>query len=304
MKDFLFNILGAPIRGLYSLIGDYALAMLVFLISIRIVCIIFDYYMTSQSMRMKIAAPFMAKLKQKFLGKDSDKFMNASMEVLKTTGASHMGKFVPFFFEYPILVFIGYVIYHPISVLFPAFKSSIPVLSEIASKYETSGFQEFNIINAIKTHPEAFDKDVLSIGYLNTKIFSAIDLTKPASFKSFGFIVPLLIIGFYIFNIIKLLIPVFKREKTLKSVGLMLGVYVFVAIILSTTIFSQPQMLYLYLMIFLIIGAFSSKIIDSYIFRTKKQWIKEKNEQCKEILKKYEVEESVSALKEESDNNG
>ena len=84
--NVIITILGAPLRLLYSIIPNYAACLLLYLLIVRLLYIVFDYFRANQKVKVMLAKPFVAKIKDKFLGREGHAFEDATMEIFKTTG--------------------------------------------------------------------------------------------------------------------------------------------------------------------------------------------------------------------------
>lgn len=266
----------------------------------RLFTLIFDYGRGIQQTRTLLAKPYLFKIKEKFLGREGDSFANATMEIFKATKYNYFAGTILFFIEYPIIIGVFFTLYHPISILFPTLRNFIPEMSEIASGVVTGGVEEINIIRAIRISPELFaDFDISGIVSLKSSIFG-MDVLDMAKVGDITMILPILAAIYYIYVIVRTIIPVIKKDKKLKDVVVMLALYIIIGCSIIASSFSLPLVFYCYLMIYIPIGMVATKVINKILIKTKKPWVKEKNKVCQEILKKYGIEEYVSALKEEN----
>ena len=78
----------------------------------------------------------------------------------------------------------------------------------------------------------------------------------------------------------------------------MIALYIIVGASITASAFSLPLVFYIYLFIFIVIGSISGKIIDSIVSKRRKEWVIKTNRKCQEILKKYGIEEYVTAIPE------
>lgn len=298
LMNVIITILGAPLRLLYSIIPNYAACLLLYLLIVRLLYIVFDYFRANQKVKVMLAKPFVAKIKDKFLGREGHAFEDATMEIFKTTGSNYFSTALPILFEYPVIIGLFFTVYHPISSLFPAMMKHIPAMETVAERICTSTFSEINIIRAVQYSPEAFTGfNISGIQNIHSSILG-VNLFDTAKWTNITVALPILTMVYYLFVIIKMLVPVFKKEKKLRSVAPVLALYILVAFSICCCAFSMPLIFYCYLFIFLVIGSLANKIIDRIVYKRKKDWVKSKNRECQEILKKYGVEEYVSAIPE------
>lgn len=301
IMGFIYYLLGAPLRGLNSVINNYAICMIIYLLLFRILYIFFDYFMACQKVRVLTAKPFLFKIKEKFLGREGNNFEDATLEIFKATGSNYFSTVIPILFEYPVIFGLFFTLYHPISVLFPSLRNVIPAMEDAAEKIVSGSFGEINIINAVKSSPEAFSGfDISGILKIQSS-FWAFDIFKTASLKDITVVLPMLTVAFYLFSIIKLLIPVFKKEKKLRSVAFMLALYIIIGASITASAFSLPLVFYLYLFTFIVVGSISHKIIDAIVSKKRKDWVISTNKKCQDILRKYEIEDYVSAIPEKGE---
>lgn len=263
--------------------------------------LLFDYNRGISQTRKLLAKPFLFKIKEKFLGREGENFEKASMEVFKATKYNYLTTSLPFIVEYPVILGLFFTLYHPISILFPELRSSLPALSEIASGITNNRFSEIGIIKAVRQSPEAFGNfDISGIINMRSSIFG-IDILHTAKMGDITMALPIITVLYYLFIIVKLLIPVFKKQKKLRNIALQLALYIFVGISIAASSFSLPLVFYCYLVIFIILSSITNRLINKFIIKTKKTWVVEQNAVCQEILKKYGITEYVSALKDDKE---
>lgn len=263
--------------------------------------LLFDYNRGISQTRKLLAKPFLFKIKEKFLGREGENFEKASMEVFKATKYNYLTTSLPFIVEYPVILGLFFTLYHPISILFPELRSSLPALSEIASGITNNRFSEIGIIEAVRQSPEAFGNfDISGIINMRSSIFG-IDILHTAKMGNITMALPIITVLYYLFIIVKLLIPVFKKQKKLRNIALQLALYIFVGISIAASSFSLPLVFYCYLVIFIILSSITNRLINKFIIKTKKPWVVEQNAVCQEILKKYGITEYVSALKDDKE---
>ena len=262
--------------------------------------VIFDYTRTLQKAKSLLAKPYLFKIKEKFLGREGSNFENATMEIFKATGSNYFSTALPVLIEYPIIIGLFFSLYHPISVLFPSLRASIPAMSEISAGIAKGPFEEINIIMALRKSPASFSEFSISKLQAMNSSFFGIDILKTAEWGNITMILPLIAIAYYLFVIVKLLIPVFKKEKKLREIAIFLALYIIVGCSITASAFSLPLVFYCYLLVFIPISSISNKVVNNIVVKTKKPWVEKQNKVCQEILKKYGIEEYVSALKEDT----
>ena len=242
--------------------------------------------------------PFSSKIKEKFLGKDGEKFQNASLEVFKVTKTSYLGRIVPMITYIIAISFIYYVISHPISLIFPQYIDIMPQLQEVANTVEGAGIQEFGIINALRINPGAFSgisADLTPIVQFNTS-WLGIDIMLPVNLKSFGVILPILITAYFLYVIAKMVIPVIKKKVELSKIGFKLALFIFCAFLSIGSTFTSSIIIHIYFLIVLGFGLFTNPFFNKLLTKKMKPWIIETNGKCQEILKKYGIEDEVTAV--------
>lgn len=304
MKDFINSVFAKPLLWLTEWTGDYALSVLFYLLLARLCFLIFDYTKTTAKLRTSLAKPFVFKIKEKYLGKDSEKFEKATLEVFNVTKTSQFTKAAPILIEYPMMIAMFYVLYHPVSVLFPALRDKIPELSKLANAIRPGVTDEINIMNAVRLHPDAFVEkgfDITAIQGVNTSLFGKVDLFSSAALNDLSIILPIALLAYFAYGLFRMLLPVFQKKQPFKSVALMFGIYAFISLSLVVSAFKLPLIFYLYFIIFLGIGIPVNKIMDTMVAKKKKEWVIHANRECQDILKKYEIEEYVSAIPEKEE---
>lgn len=261
---------------------------------------LFDYLRGVNQIKALLAKPFLFKVKEKFLGREGDNFQNATLEIFKATGYNYFSSSIPLFIEYPVILGLFFTLYHPISILFPDLRASLPILSETALGITTKGFEELNIIEAVRQSPESFAGfNISGIIDMKSSIFG-IDILHTAKMGNITMILPIIAIAYYLYAAIKLLLPVFKKQKKIRDVAVVLSLYIIVGCSITVSAFSLPLVFYCYLIVFITISNITNRMINKYIIKTKEPWVKKQNSVCQEILKKYGITEYVSAIKKNS----
>ena len=300
---FISDIVGKPLEWINSLTGNFALSVVLFLVLCKFLLSFLTYFKSTKVVRTQLAKPFLFKIKEKFLGKDNEKFQNGSLKIFSLTKTSQFSTtwptIVELFFLFPILT----VLYNPITYVFKGLSGQIDVLYDKASKIVSAGLsKEIDIINAIRTNPTAFsDVDTTPILDMNTNIFG-FDIFKPADIGGLSVVLPILMIVFFLYRTIKLIVPVLRKKVKLRKVVLPLSLNIIICSSMSVAAFTLPMIFYLYFVVFTIVGLIGEKVINAIIMKRYKDWVKETNTKCQEVLRDLGVEEKVSAiLEKESD---
>ena len=292
------QLLGTPLVSLYGAIGNFTVAIILYLLIMRVIMVVVDYFTIKSTIHSRLSSPFSKKIKEKFIGKDGEKFTNASMELFKLTKTSYLGRIVPYIIYIPYIALIFNLINSPISLFFPQYSTYLPQMQEIALTVNSGYMQEFGIIRALRENPSAFTSlgvDIAPLQNFNTGIFG-LDVIEPVKLNSLGVILPILIAAYYIYKIVKLLIPVVKKQVSLSKVGFSLGLNIFLGFSIAGTAFTMNAVYHLYFIIFFGLGLFVHWIINKMLTKIMKPWIIETNTKCQELLKKYGIEDSVSAV--------
>lgn len=302
---FISDIVGKPLEWINSLTGNFALSVVLFLVLCKFMLSFLTYFKSTKVVRTQLAKPFLFKIKEKFLGKDNEKFQNGSLKIFSITKTSQFSTtwptIVELFFLFPILT----VLYNPITYVFKGLSGQIDVLYEKAANIVSAGLsKEIDIINAIRTNPTTFaDVDIEPILNMNTNIFG-FDVFKPADINGSSIILPILMVLFFIYRTIKLVVPVLRKKVRLRRVVLPLSLNIIICSSMSVAALTLPMIFYLYFVVFAIVGLIGEKVINTIIMKKYKNWVKEANAKCQEVLLDLGVEEKVSAIveKEEHEN--
>ena len=295
MDYFIYTVLAWPLVALTKATGDYALSLLLFLVALRITFSLFDYMRTKSMIRSKLARPYVAKIKDKFLGKDAKSFENATLEVFKVTKTSQWSKFVPYLIEYPLILLVYRMIVHPVQVFFPNMVSHLDTMCETGG---ISGvFSEMSLIHKIQESPSLFSGfDTTGIDAFNTKLFGVIDLYQPAAWGNISLVFPVLIMAFFVFKTVQVLLPAIQGKKTFKEVGIGAGLMFVFGCLISSSVFVSPVFTYVYLLVFLVVGGISMWFWDRIMAKRMKDWLVRTDAECKTILQSYGVEDMVEVL--------
>lgn len=297
MSKFIGLFLGKLLSYFNSWTGNFVLSLVLFLVVFKIFMSILDYIKANNAAKVQVANPFLSKVKEKYLGKDNDIFQKASFEIIDAT---HVNKFtvplITFFIEFPVIFGMFFVLYNPISVLFGVNTFDINGLWNVAKEIVPVGIsKEMDIVNAIHVNPGAFKEfSVADIASINSGFFD-INLFEPAKTNTVSVIFPVLIICLQLFYIVKIIVQILRKKTTLKKQSVPLALYVLAGLVMSTAAFGLPMIFYLYFIIFTTIGFVSDGLIK-FIMKKKVPMAKENNKICQEILKKYNIEDYVTAF--------
>ena len=87
----------------------------------------------------------------------------------------------------------------------------IPAMEAVAERICTSTFSEINIIRAVQYSPEAFTGfNISGIQNIHSSILG-VNLFDTAKWTNITVALPILTMVYYLFVIIKMLVPVFKK---------------------------------------------------------------------------------------------
>ena len=187
--DFLTNILGYVMRGCYSLIGSYGLAIIVFTLLTKALLFPLSILTQKNSIKMVNMQPRLDELKIKYID-DKDKFTDAQVALYKEYKYNPFLDMVPLLLQISIVLGLVGVVYRPLSYVMSVGSETVDKLNNwlVNTLGVTDAGSTFQITIAEKLKAGfAPPADVASseinsiIGFDMT--FFGIDLGKAPSFK-------------------------------------------------------------------------------------------------------------------------
>ncbi len=198
--DFLTEILGYVMRGCYSLIGSYGIAIIVFTLLTKVLLFPLSLLTQRNAIRMVNLQPRLDELKIKYID-DKDKFTDAQVALYKEYKYNPFLDTVPLLLQIPIVLGLVGVIYRPLSYVLSIGSETVDKLNSwlvntvgIADAGSTYQITIAEKLKAGIAPPDTVGgSDISSIlGFDMT--FLGIDLGKVPSFKGdyYLLLIPLL----------------------------------------------------------------------------------------------------------------
>lgn len=187
--DFLTHILGYVMRGCYSLIGSYGLAIIVFTLLTKVILFPLSIMTQKNSIRMVNLQPRLDELKIKYID-DKDKYTDAQVALYKEYKYNPFLDMLPLLLQIPIVLGLVGVVYRPLSYVMSVGSETVDKLNSwlvnVLGVADAGSTYQITIAEKLKagfTAPaDVSGGDVNSIlGFDMT--FLGIDLGKTPSFK-------------------------------------------------------------------------------------------------------------------------
>ena len=235
MFDFITEIFSVPMRLFYSWTGNYAIALLLFAVLVKIVLLPFSIKQQKNFQKQASLAPQEAALRKKYKGRNDQptqqKMQQELMDLYQKEGYNPMGGCLPMLVQLPIIMLLYSVVTKPlrwlcdistetVSAVFFRIKElflsgalgaeNLPqsLYNKLSSAKDLAalgeaGVSQIDMISAIKAVPEQF-ADLISVDVLpNFNAFGTFgDLSQTPSFSPFNWmvIIPVLIFAAQFFG--------------------------------------------------------------------------------------------------------
>lgn len=186
MSKILGYPLGFIMYGIYLLVKDYGLALIIFTVLVKL--LLFPIYFKQQKgmVKQQALAPQLEKLKKRYAN-NQQKFQEEQMKLYSEAGINPMASCLPLLIQLPIIYGILDVVYRPLTHILRLSSDTIQTATDILSEYfTTSGIKapsnfesrpELSILSYIKTNPELFPQDLVeAVGNFNNTLFGLLDL--------------------------------------------------------------------------------------------------------------------------------
>jgi YidC/Oxa1 family membrane protein insertase len=172
--------------GIYLLVKDYGLAMIIFTILVKLLIFPLSYHQQKGIVKQQALAPKIEKLKKSYAN-NQEKFQEEQMKLYSEAGVNPMASCLPLLIQLPIVYGILDVVYRPLTHILRLSKTTINEATEALSAYFTanditpsSSFNsrpELSILSYLKTNPEIFSQELVDkVGSFNNTLFGVIDL--------------------------------------------------------------------------------------------------------------------------------
>jgi YidC/Oxa1 family membrane protein insertase len=178
--------LGFIMWALYQLTHNYAFALLLFTLVIKLILLPLAFKQQKSTAAMTAFTPKLEELKKKYAN-NQQKLNEEQMKLYSEEGINPMSSCLPLLIQFPILFGMFDVVYRPLTHIFRASKDLIEQAKAITASYPIyaaeQGFElrpEIHILRAIKEHPEYFSslptEFVDKVQDFNNMLFGFIDL--------------------------------------------------------------------------------------------------------------------------------
>ena len=121
MLDFIYELFGTILSGLYSFTHSYAIALLLFALIFKVVFIPFGIKQQKNQIAMAKLRPKIAKIEKKYAGRVDrptlEKKQREIMELQQQEGYSMLGGCLPLLLQMPLILILYKVIRAPLSYI-------------------------------------------------------------------------------------------------------------------------------------------------------------------------------------------
>jgi YidC/Oxa1 family membrane protein insertase len=172
--------------GIYKLVKDYGLALIIFTVLVKLLLFPIAYKQQKSMIKQQALAPKLEKLKKSYAN-NPQKYQEEQMKLYSDAGINPMASCLPLLIQLPILYGILDVVYRPLTHILRLSKSTINEATEILSNYFTanditvpSSFNsrpELSILTYLRSNPELFSQELVDkVGSFNNTLLGFIDL--------------------------------------------------------------------------------------------------------------------------------
>ena len=156
--DPLYSLFGWIMRLIYSVFGNYGVAVIIFTVLIRLIILPFNVKQHKSSIQQKALQPELADL-QRYYGSDKEGYAQAQMELYKKHGVSLTGGCLPSLFS----LFLVWPMYRIISgPLYFIMQVSVESLSKITEILVNAGIVSETIVKQNLMHNNIFIIEALN----------------------------------------------------------------------------------------------------------------------------------------------
>lgn len=274
----LFQILAMPFGWILRLFGtvipDYGIAIVLFLIALKLAFTVLDYFDTKNRIKNTALSKKIDVMNKKYI--TSPKLHEEGY--LSLYKAAKCNPVISIIFQVLNLIFVFSliaVIYNPLKYYFNFGADQIETIKNTASAVLQNDSlrtaSDFNVINAIISNNGTFtgstNQDIVSILNSNYSLFG-ISLITPVNVNSWQIVFPIAFLLYYVYKIVRMVIRFIKndnKKKIAKKFALSVALQVFVLSMLLFSAFLFPFIYFVYIMIFVIIGGIGSRVIKKIL---------------------------------------
>lgn len=186
MSKILGYPLGFIMYGIYLLVKDYGLALIIFTLLVKLLMFPIYYKQQKGMVKQQALLPKLEKLKKSYAN-NPEKYQEEQMKLYSEHGINPMASCLPLLIQLPIIYGILDVVYRPLTHILRIGKDTISQATQILSDYFTSSGiavpssfnsrPELSILSYLKTNPELFPQDLVNkVGSFNNTLFGFLDL--------------------------------------------------------------------------------------------------------------------------------
>lgn len=185
MSKLIGYPLGFIMYGIYSVVKDYGLALILFTVLIKLLLFPLSYKQQKGIVKQQALTPKLEKLRKSYAN-NQQKYQEEQMKLYAEEGINPMASCLPMIVQLILVYGILDVVYRPLTHILRLSKDTITTATNILSEYFTtaginvSNFStrpELYILSYVKSNPEIFPADfVEKVGNFNNTLFGLVDL--------------------------------------------------------------------------------------------------------------------------------
>lgn len=185
MSKILGYPLGFIMYGIYSLVKDYGLALILFTLLVKLLLFPLSYKQQKNMAKQQALNPKLEKLRKSFAN-NQQRYQEEQMKLYAEEGINPMASCLPMIIQLALVYGILDVVYRPLTHILRISKDTIQTARTALETYiNTNGLTvkdfssrpELAILRYVKSNPEIFPHEVVEkIGNFNNTLFGVIDL--------------------------------------------------------------------------------------------------------------------------------
>lgn len=171
--------------GIYSLVKDYGLALILFTVLVKLLLFPISYKQQKNIAKQQALNPKLEKLKKSF-SNNQQRYQEEQMKLYAEEGINPMASCLPMIIQLVLIYGILDVVYRPLTHILRLSKDTIETARVALETYiNTNGITikdfssrpEISILRYVKSNPEIFPTEIVEkIGNFNNTLFGIVDL--------------------------------------------------------------------------------------------------------------------------------
>lgn len=185
MSKILGYPLGLIMYGIYSLVKDYGVALILFTVLVKLLLFPLYYKQQKTVIKQQSLAPKLEKLRKSF-SNNQERYQEEQMKLYAEEGINPMASCLPMLIQLPIIYGILDVVYRPLTHILRFSKDTIETARSILETYlntnnivvkDFSTRPELSILRYVQSNPEIFPSEIVEkVGTFRNTLFGVVDL--------------------------------------------------------------------------------------------------------------------------------